>query len=74
LTNVGLTPIKATAAEAALVGKVVDDAAINEAARLASEAAEPEADRRGSLEYKRALVRTLAGRALRKALERAKGA
>jgi carbon-monoxide dehydrogenase medium subunit len=74
LTNVGLTPIKATAAEAALMGKVVDAAAIKAVVQLAADVAEPEADRRGSDEYKRALVRTLMGRALRKALERAKGA
>jgi carbon-monoxide dehydrogenase medium subunit len=73
LTNVGFTPIKATAAEDALVGKPLNDASIKESARLASQAAEPESDQRGPAEYKRALVKTLAGRALRKALERAEG-
>jgi carbon-monoxide dehydrogenase medium subunit len=73
LTNVGLTPIEAAAAEEALRGQSPDDDHIREVARLASEAAEPESDQRGSAEYKRALVKTLTARALRKAVERAKG-
>jgi len=73
LTNVGLTPIKASKAEDALKGQKPDDANIRRAAQLASEAAEPASDYRGSEEYKRALVKTLAVRALRKAVERAKG-
>jgi len=73
LTNVGLTPIEATQAEASLKGKKPDDASIRAAAQLAAEAADPSSDPRGSVEYKRALVKTLAVRALRKAAERAKG-
>jgi len=73
LTNVGLTPIKATAAEAALKGRRLDDAAIAQAATLASEASEPSEDLRGSVAYKRDLVRVLTGRALRRALARAEG-
>jgi aerobic carbon-monoxide dehydrogenase medium subunit len=72
LTNVGLTPIKATKAEAALKGKAPDEAAITRAAELAAEASEPSADLRGSVEYKKDLVRVLTGRALRRALERAR--
>ena len=71
LTNAGETPVKAGAAESFLVGKTLDDDTIREAARLASQAADPEADLRGSVEYKRDMVRVLAGRALRLALERA---
>ncbi len=73
LTNVSLTPIKATAAEKALVGKALDDAAIKAAAHAAAAAAEPTSDQRGSEEYKRALVKTLTVRALRTAMQRAKG-
>jgi carbon-monoxide dehydrogenase medium subunit len=73
LTNVGLTPIKATQAEAALKGKPPDDAHIRAAAQRAAEAAQPASDQRGSEEYKRSLVKTLTVRALRKAAERAKG-
>lgn len=71
LTNVGLTPIKATTAEAALKGKAPDEATIKRAAELAAEASEPSEDLRGSVEYKRDLVRVLTARALRRAVERA---
>ena len=71
LTNVGLTPIKATKAEGALKGKPLDEAAIKRAAELAAEASEPSEDLRGSVEYKRDLVRVLTARALRRAVERA---
>jgi aerobic carbon-monoxide dehydrogenase medium subunit len=70
LTNVGLTPIKAAKAEAALRGEKPDEATIRRAAELAAEASEPAADLRGSAEYKRDLVRVLTARALRRALER----
>ena len=73
LTNMGLTSIKATAAEEALTGQEPSEANIKKAAQLASEAAEPIADHRGSEEYKRSLVKTFTVRTLRKAVERAKG-
>ena len=73
LTNVGLTPIKATQAENALKGKRPDEAAIAQAAKLAAEASEPSEDLRGSVEYKRDLVRVLTTRALRRAIARAQG-
>jgi carbon-monoxide dehydrogenase medium subunit len=73
LTNVGLTPIFAKAACDSLTGKKLDDVAVREAANLAAEAAEPIEDYRGSEDYKRHLVRTLASRGLRKAHERAEG-
>jgi carbon-monoxide dehydrogenase medium subunit len=73
LTNVGLTPIKATAAEAALKGQPPDEATLRRAAELAAEAAQPISDQRGSEEYKRSLVKTLTVRALRQAIARAQG-
>lgn len=73
LTNVGLTAIKATAAEEFLKGKASTDDNIRQAAQLAAEAAQPIADMRGSEDYKRSLVKTYTVRALRKAVERAKG-
>lgn len=73
LTNLSLTPIKATAAEQSLVGQPLTDANIKRAAQLASDVAEPQADQRGSEEYKRSLVRTLTTRALRTALARLNG-
>ncbi len=71
LTNAGSTPVKAGSAESFLMGKRLDDDTIREAAQLASQDADPTADLRGSEEYKRDMVRVLAGRALRLALERA---
>jgi carbon-monoxide dehydrogenase medium subunit len=73
LTNVGLTALKATAAEEYLRGKTPSDDNIRHAAGLAAEAAQPIADARGSEEYKRSLVRTYTVRALRRAVERARG-
>ena len=71
LTNVGLTPIKATRAETALSGQRPEVAAIKQAAELAAAAAEPTDDLRGPAEYKRDLIRVLTARALRRAVERA---
>jgi len=71
LTNVGPTPIKATKAEDFLRGKKLDEATLRQAAQLASEAAQPSADLRGPAEYKKALVKELAFRALSRAVERA---
>jgi carbon-monoxide dehydrogenase medium subunit len=73
LTNVGSTPIKARDAGQFLLGKTLDDASIAQAASLAAAAAQPTSDTRGPADYKRAMVRTLAVRALRKALTRATG-
>ena len=73
LTNLGPTPIKATAAEKYLTGKKPETAALAEAARIAAQATEPSADRRGAVEYKREMARVLTGRALKKAVERAGG-
>jgi carbon-monoxide dehydrogenase medium subunit len=71
LTNVGLTAILARAAAESLQGRKPDDASFEKAAAMASEAAEPVDDHRGSEEYKRHLVKTLTHRALSRARERA---
>jgi aerobic carbon-monoxide dehydrogenase medium subunit len=71
LTNVGPTPIKAKRAEGLLRGHRPDDATIREAARAAAAESDPAEDLRGSVEYKRDLVRVLTTRAIRRALERA---
>ena len=73
LTNVGLTPIKATQTEAYLNGKKLDDYAIQEAGKLAASESQPMDDIRGSADYKRDLIRVLTTRALARALDRAKG-
>jgi len=68
LTGVGATNIKVPAAEELLVRNGIDDHTIDEAARLASEAAKPQTDQRGSADYKRHLVRTFVSRALHAAI------
>jgi carbon-monoxide dehydrogenase medium subunit len=73
LTAAGPTPVKAVEAERFLLDKVPDAGAVAEAARLASEASAPSPDRRGSVEYKRAMARVMTERALAKAIERAAG-
>ena len=72
LTNAGPTPLKATAAEASLVGKPIDEASLNEAARLAMSICEPTADQRGDVAYKTAMCGEMTRRALQSAHARAK--
>ncbi|MGH3879301.1 MAG: FAD binding domain-containing protein [Actinophytocola sp.] len=67
LTGVGGNNIKAVEAERALVGSALTAAAVEEAARLAAEAARPRTDHRGSAEYKRHVVHTFVTRALESA-------
>jgi aerobic carbon-monoxide dehydrogenase medium subunit len=67
LTGVGARNLRAEAAEQALAGVALDDAAITEAGRLAAEAADPKDDVRGGAEYKRNVVRVYTERGLRTA-------
>jgi carbon-monoxide dehydrogenase medium subunit len=71
LTGVGPTNIQATSAEESLAGAELTDDAIRGAADLAAQAAQPHADTRGSVEYKRQVVRVFTERALRAAAEAA---
>ncbi|MGH3883398.1 MAG: FAD binding domain-containing protein [Pseudonocardiaceae bacterium] len=64
LTGVGSSNIQCTAAEQALAGKSLNASTIDQAARLAAEAAQPKTDVRGSAEYKRHVVHTFVTRAL----------
>ena len=68
LTGVGGSTISAAEAAAALAGKPLSLAAIEEAADLAAGAAQPRSDHRGSAAYKRHMVRTLTARILAGAL------
>jgi len=70
---VGLTAIKASAAEAALRGQRLSDKSIAAAAEAARAAADPQSDMRGSAGYKRALVVALVKRAIEIAVRRARG-
>ena len=73
LTNAGPKPLRAADAERFLTGKQPGDDVIAEAARLAAAAATPSPDRRGSVEFKKEVARVLTARALRRALQRARG-
>jgi carbon-monoxide dehydrogenase medium subunit len=70
LTNVAPTPLKAKAAEDALRGKALTDAAMAAAAELAMKICDPAADQRGDVEYKRAMAGEMTQRALRTARSR----
>ena len=74
LTNVGMAPIKAKQTEAFLNGKTLDESVIKQASELAASESQPMDDIRGSADYKRDLIRVLTARALKRALDRAKGA
>ena len=73
LGAVGAAPIRATAAEDVLRDTGAPPPAIDEAARLVREAAQPFEDTRGSVEYKRHLAGVLFRRALAVAMDRARG-
>jgi CO/xanthine dehydrogenase FAD-binding subunit len=72
LASVAPTPVRALAAEQALVGQPVTPALIERAAEIAIEAARPISDQRGSADFRRHLVRVLTRRTLTVALERAR--
>ncbi len=65
LGSVAPTIIRASAAEASLAGRPLDEQAIAAAAELARQAARPIDDVRGSADYRRAMVGVLVARALR---------
>lgn len=74
LASVGPTPIFAREAGALLAGKPVNEDSIQLAADAAQAVAKPITDMRGTIEQRKHLVKVLTARALRGAIERAKGA
>ncbi|MFC7489846.1 MULTISPECIES: FAD binding domain-containing protein [unclassified Knoellia] len=64
LTNMGSTPLRASAVEAALVGAAATDEAVREACAAAAEGTNPPSDLNGSADYRRALAPVLARRAV----------
>jgi carbon-monoxide dehydrogenase medium subunit len=70
---VGLTAIKAKAAESVLQGKRITEKAVSDAMEAARAAADPQSDMRGSADYKRTLVGALVKRAIEVAVRRARG-
>lgn len=73
LTGVGPSNIAAGEAQAALVGKPLSAASIEEAAQLAAGAARPRSDHRGSAAYKRHVVATFVRRGLARGTEPKQG-
>lgn len=71
LGSVGLTPIRATAAEDALRGQPLTDEAIREGAATVQDAVDPLDDHRGSAEYKREMAEVFTRRAVRQAMTNA---
>ena len=71
LAAVAPVPLRATDAEQALVGQPLTPQQIERAAELASRAARPIDDHRGSIEFRNHLVRVLTRRTLTTALQRA---
>jgi carbon-monoxide dehydrogenase medium subunit len=70
LTNLGDTALKASYAEQYLRGRTLDEATLNEAARLVMAICTPVQDLRGSVEYKIAMAGEMARRALLTAASR----
>ncbi len=68
LTNMGSTPVRATATESALSG--ADSGSVAEAANVADEGTEPSSDIAASSEFRRHLARVLTKRALQEAMSR----
>jgi len=73
LTNVSAVPMRATAAESALVGKAADAAVIEAAGQAAAAECDPSPDLRGSVDYKRDITRVMVKRSIQQAVARAKG-
>ncbi|MDA4114204.1 MAG: xanthine dehydrogenase family protein subunit M [Thaumarchaeota archaeon] len=74
LTALGNKNLRATRAEAALLGKPLTSNVVEEAAEAASEDAEPTNDPlRGSAEYKKEMAKVYTRRGLQLAISRAKG-
>ena len=70
LTNVAPTALRAHDAEAALVGKPLDEAALADAAARVRAVVDPAEDRRGDVEYKTAMAGQMVQRAIRAAAAR----
>jgi carbon-monoxide dehydrogenase medium subunit len=68
LTHMGATPLRATAAEDALRGSSLDDAALSAAAERAADGTDPPGDLNATPDYKRHLARVLTRRALQEAV------
>ena len=73
LTAVSNTPIKAIKSEEFLLNKQITDENIIETANITAQNSDPSADLRGSVEYKKAMVKEFTIRAIKLAIKRCKG-
>ena len=71
LTNMGATPLRATATEAALAGRAASAAAIADACALAADGTNPPSDLNAGADYRRHLAQILTRRAVLAAAGRA---
>ena len=74
LMGVDSTPVRLWNLESRLIGEILSESLVTEAAQLASEAVQPDTDLKASAQYRRHLVRTLTERALLSARDRARAA
>ena len=74
LGSVGVTPLRARAAEALLAGHPVGADLLRSAGELIKDAVDPLSDHRGSAAYKREMASVMVGRALTQAWEAARAA
>jgi aerobic carbon-monoxide dehydrogenase medium subunit len=72
LGSVGVTPLRATSAEALLRGEPLGEGLLKAAGEAAKAAVDPLSDHRGSAAYKREMTAVMAGRALEQAWEAAR--
>jgi len=73
LTNLGQTALRASDAEAVLTGQVITEDLIEQAAQKVMALCDPADDQRGDAEYKTHMGGEMTRRAIRTAIERAKG-
>jgi carbon-monoxide dehydrogenase medium subunit len=73
LTNLAPTALRASDAEAVLAGQVITEELIEQAAQKAMAICDPADDQRGDAEYKTHMGGEMTRRAIRTAIERAKG-
>ncbi len=72
LTNVNPTPIRAARSEQILLGTTMSESDVAQAAQYAAEDCSPSDDLRGSVEFKKDMIRVITKRMINKAIQRTK--
>lgn len=72
ICGIGAGPVRLDAAESELIGMAADEGAIEHAMRIAASIEDVMADAHNTADYRRHLAKTLTGRALRAAFQRAR--